>query len=71
MKAMNFVIGFISGAAIGATCGLLFAPEKGSDLREKIAEALRKRGIRLNRQEMANLVDELAEEIKSSQDTDE
>ena len=71
MKAMNFVIGFISGAAIGATCGLLFAPEKGSDLIEKIAEALRKRGIRLNRQEMANLVDEIAEEIKSSQDTDE
>ena len=71
MKAMNFVIGFISGDAIGATCGLLFAPEKGSDLREKIAEALRKRGIRLNRQEMANLVDEIAEEIKSSQDTDE
>ena len=71
MKAMNFVIGFISGAAIGATCGLLFAPEKGSDLREKIAEALRERGIRLNRQEMANLVDEIAEEIKSSQDTDE
>ena len=71
MKAMNFVIGFISGAAIGATCGLLFAPEEGSDLREKIAEALRKRGIRLNRQEMANLVDEIAEEIKSSQDTDE
>ena len=71
MKAMNFVIGFISGAAIGATCGLLFAPEKGSALREKLAEALRKRGIRLNRQEMANLVDEIAEEIKSSQDTDE
>ena len=71
MKAMNFVIGFISGAAIGATCGLLFAPEKGSDLREKIAEALRKRGIRLNRQEMANLVDEIAEEIKSSHDTDD
>ena len=71
MKAMNFVIGFISGAAIGATCGLLFAPEKGSDLREKIAEALRKRAIRLNRQEVANLVDEIAEEIKSSQDTDE
>ena len=71
MKAMNFVIGFISGAAIGATCGLLFAPEKGSGLREQIAEALRKRGIRLNRQEMANLVDEIAEEIKSSQDTDE
>lgn len=71
MKALNFVIGFISGAAIGATCGLLFAPEKGSDLREKIAEVLRKRGIRLNRQEMADLVDEIAEEIKSSKETTE
>lgn len=71
MKALNFVIGFISGATIGATCGLLFAPEKGSDLREKIAEALRKRGIRLNRQEMADLVDEIAEEIKSSKETTE
>ncbi len=71
MKALNFVIGFISGAAIGATCGLLFAPEKGSDLREKIAEALRKRGIRLNSKEMANLVDEIAEEIQSSKETEE
>lgn len=71
MKALNFVIGFISGAAIGATCRLLFAPEKGSDLREKIAEALRKRGIRLNSKEMANLVDEIAEEIQSSKETEE
>ena len=71
MKALNYLVAFLGGAAIGTACGLLFAPEKGSDLREKIAEALRKRGIRLNRQEMANLVDEIAEEIKSSQDTDE
>ena len=34
MKAWNFAIGFISGAAIGAVCGLLFAPEKGSELRD-------------------------------------
>lgn len=71
MKALNFVIGFISGAAIGAACGLLFAPEKGSDLREKIAEALRKRGIRLNRQEMADLVDEIAEELQSTKDAEQ
>ena len=71
MKALNFVIGFISGAAIGATCGFLFAPEKGSDLREKIAEALRKRGIRLNRQEMADLVDEIAEELQSTKDAEQ
>lgn len=66
MKALNYFIAFLGGAAIGATCGLLFAPEKGSDLREKIAEALRKRGIRLNRKEMNSLIDEIAEELQAA-----
>ena len=65
MKAINYLLAFIGGAAVGAACGLLFAPEKGSDTREKIAEALRKRGIRLNRKEMSNLVEEIAEELQS------
>ena len=68
MKALDFMVAFIGGAAVGAACGLLFAPEKGSDLREKIAEALRKRGIKLNRQEMSELVDEIAEELQSAKD---
>jgi len=67
MKGINFLIAFIGGAAVGAACGLLFAPEKGSDLREKIAEALRKRGIRLNRKEMSELVDEIAEELQNAE----
>ncbi len=65
MKALNYLVAFIGGAAIGAACGLLFAPEKGTDLREKIAEALRKRGIKLNKKEMSDLVDEIAEELQS------
>ena len=60
------MVAFLGGAAIGTACGLLFAPEKGSDLRDKITEALRKRGIRLNRKEMESLVDEIAEELQAS-----
>ena len=65
MKALNVLAAFLGGAAVGAAIGILFAPEKGEDTRNKIAEALRKKGIRLNRREMDELVDEIASEIKS------
>lgn len=65
MKGLNVLAAFLGGAAIGATLGILFAPEKGEDTRAKITEILRKKGIRLSRNEMENLVDEIAAEIKS------
>ena len=65
MKALSFLAAFIGGAAVGAAIGILYAPEMGTETRDKIAEALRKRGIRLNRKEMDSLVDEIADEIKS------
>ena len=68
MKALSFLATFIGGAAVGAAVGILFAPEKGTETRDKIAEALRKRGIKLNRKEMDSLVDEIADEIKSAEE---
>ena len=53
MKGLNVLAAFLGGA-----------PEKGEDTRHKIAEILRKKGIKLNRNEMENLVDEIAAEIK-------
>lgn len=71
MKALDFLVAFVGGAAVGAACGLLFAPEKGSELREKIAEALRKRGIKLNKKDMDALVSDISEEIANADATGE
>ena len=64
MKALNIVAAFLGGLALGA--GILFAPEKGEETRKKIAEILRQKGIRLNRAEMEDLVDQIAAEVKDA-----
>lgn len=67
MKALNIVAAFLGGLALGAAAGILFAPEKGEDTRRKIAEILRQKGIRLNRAEMEDLVDQIAAEVKDAE----
>lgn len=38
MKNTKTICAFFTGAAIGAALGVLYAPEKGEDLRSKIAD---------------------------------
>lgn len=62
MRALTFISAFLGGAIVGCGAALLFAPEKGSDIREKIMKCLRKRGIRISDSEVDALVAELSGE---------
>jgi gas vesicle protein len=66
MKGINILAAFLGGAAVGAACGILFAPEKGAETRSKIAEALRKRGIHLGGKEMDTLVEDITHELSEN-----
>ena len=68
MKGLNILAAFLGGAAIGAACGILFAPDKGENTRQKIKDILREKGIKLNRSEMDELVDQIAAEVKDAVD---
>ncbi len=38
MANTKIILGFIAGAALGAIAGILIAPEKGADTRQKIID---------------------------------
>lgn len=75
MNKISIFSVFIGGAVLGAACGLLLAPEKGEDTRKKITEqgrriadkvndSLRRKGIKLSREDMEGMVDDIADELK-------
>ena len=65
MKTLGYLTAFMSGALAGAALGLLIAPEKGTDTREKITAAIedfcKKHNISLSRKEMCDLADDIKE----------
>lgn len=44
MRTGDFLAGLLVGAVIGASLGLLFAPEPGEETRERMKEGARKFG---------------------------
>ena len=65
MKSLGYIGAFLGGAIAGAALGILMAPEKGEETRVKITDAvdgfLKKHNIKLRKNEVEELVDELEE----------
>lgn len=61
---MKYLYAFLGGAIVGAAASILFAPEKGEDLRNQIKSILRKHGL-LKGSEMDELVEQIANQIES------
>lgn len=59
----SWLYAFIGGALVGAGAAILFAPEKGEDLRARIKNLLRKKGIICSENEIDALVEQLTTEI--------
>lgn len=62
MKALNILYAFLGGAIVGCGAALLFAPEKGEELRERICKVLKRKGIKISDAEVDALVAELTGE---------
>lgn len=62
MKALNILYAFLGGALVGCGAAVLFAPEKGEEVRNRIVRILKRKGIKISDEEVDALVAELTGE---------
>lgn len=59
MNARVLIYAFLGGAIAGLGSALLFAPEKGEEVRARICRLVRRKGIKISDDEVDALVAEL------------
>ena len=64
-NSLGIISAFLGGALVGTAAALLFAPEKGEDLRARIIDMLRKKGILCTEADVDSLVEKLKEDLES------
>ena len=64
MKGIGSISAFLGGAIVGCAVAVLFAPEKGSDLRTKIKDILKSKGITFTDDEVEALISQITAQIE-------